>query len=178
MEGKNLDRDYDILMELKEIEERFGVKSSKFSGALLAETVKSHLENEGFKVSNRDVFIQGIKNELDLLILKPNARSISNLCYDVNEVLAVLELKKRGAIGYQTRINVKNLFDTIVEMNSNIRCVYLTLTERKTYTFRVSEEELGHAVFELFPREKGIFNFEKFAHGFGVWNKFVSFLTQ
>ena len=49
----------------------FGVKCSKFTGALTIEVLRLHLKRNGIPVSRRDVFIKGVGIEVDLIIPRP-----------------------------------------------------------------------------------------------------------
>ncbi len=82
--------------------EVFQTKARKFTGHLFVEVVKEELEKEGFRVSNRDVFIQNVKYEIDLLILSKEAKGYMNLIYAQEEVLFALELKANGSHGKGT----------------------------------------------------------------------------
>ncbi|MBN1327889.1 MAG: hypothetical protein JXA54_00320 [Candidatus Heimdallarchaeota archaeon] len=158
--------------------ELFNVKATKLSGHLFVEIIKDALLKEGFQVSNRDVFIKNFKSEIDLLIVKKNAKAYYNLIYSPEDVLFALELKVNGSYGESTITNLKNIFDNIKQNNPNINCVYLTFTERITYKYKVTEGNIGYKVVELFPRKKDNPNEEDFLIQNGNWQKFIDYLNS
>ena len=172
--------DYKILKQFQEIESYFPIDRpmNKLIGALFAELVKFYLKTEGFCVTNRDIFIKGLPTEIDLMIVKKETRNKYDLIYDPNDILVVFELKKNGAYGKKDLEIYKNLFSNIRSLNKNIKCIYLTFTERTSYTYRITEEKLGFPVFELFPRLKGDFNYTNYTNSLGNWDKMVQFLKS
>ena len=159
-----------IRNEVEEAETSFGIKSNKFSGALMIEVLKSHLEKAGFSASNRDVFIKGVKSEIDLLVIRKDAIPQYDLIYNPNDVIAAFEVKRSGSYGEQEVYKIKNTFDRIREKNSNIFCCYITFKERKNYKYKITSEKLRYEAYTLFFYEKegeGLKNNE------GEWDKFI-----
>ena len=157
-------------------------KSRKFIGALTIELIRTELLKCGFNVSNRDVFIRGISNELDLLILKPNVKPIENLLYLPNDILFCFEIKYRGSYGEKAVNDIKNNFDKIKNINDKIECIYLTISESRKYRYRVTPEKLGnkYECFELFTRdmelERALKN--KKLKASGDWDKLLEKLKK
>lgn len=140
------------ILELRKIQG----KAKKFIGALTTELIRTELLKYGFYVSNRNVFIEGIPNELDLLIVKAGKNPKENILYSPDDILVVFEIKFRGAYGEDQRNSIKEIFDNIKRKNKNIECFYITISENKKYTHRVTSENLGYDCFELLTRESGL----------------------
>ena len=87
-------------------------KCHKFVGALTIELLRKELVKLGFNVSNRDVFIEGISYELDLLVVKSGKQPKENIAYCPDDVLAVLEIKFRESMAMVrlTRLDGNSLF--------------------------------------------------------------------
>jgi hypothetical protein len=128
-------------------------KSTKFVGAITIELLRKELVKQGLNVSNRNVFIEGVPNELDLVIAKAGVEPEYYLMFYPNDVLAVLEIKFRGSFGKKVAGRLKNVFDSIKKMNKKIKCCYVALSEKKTYPHRITSEKLGYDCFELLTRE-------------------------
>lgn len=149
--------------------------AKKFSGAITTEVIRQHLMNHNFSVSNRDVFIHGIKNEVDLLIAKPSAKPKYGILYEPKDVLAVLEIKKLGSFGQKTIVTVQNLFNSIKEIAPHALCCYLTVLERHNFRQSVNPENLGYPAYTLF-NYKGD-NIHK-RHSTTQWNDFIKRLNK
>ncbi len=142
------------ILELREKQE----KSTKFVGSLTTELIRKELLRQGLNVSNRDVFIEGISNEFDLLILKPDSKPKENLLYNPNDVLYCLEIKFRGTYAEKGINTIKNTFDKVKNINDKVKCIYLTISENKKYKYRITKEKLGnkYECFELFTRDTSL----------------------
>jgi len=122
----------------------------KFSGALTVELIRDHLKREGIPVSPRDVFIKGLPLEIDLIIPRQNIRPAYNLLYKPENVVAVLEIKYRGAFGSQALENIKANFQRIRQFGKHIRCIYVTVIETRGYRWAVTRKNLGFPAYTLF----------------------------
>ena len=131
-------------------------KCRKFVGALTTELVRKELLKLGFNVSNRDVFIEGIPYELDLLVIKSGKQPKENMVYHPDDVLAVLEIKFRGSYGRGSIDKVGRVFDSIKSANKKLECFYISVSENKNYKYRVTRENLGYDCFELLTRESNL----------------------
>ena len=140
------------ILELRKIQGR----SRKFIGALTTELIRTELLKHGFNVSNRDVFIEGIPNELDLLIVKADKNPKENLLYSLDDILVVFEIKFRGTYRENQKNSIKRIFDNGKRKNENIECFYITISENIKYRHRVTSENLGYDCFELLTRESGL----------------------
>ena len=151
-----------VLNRILELREKLE-KSTKFVGSLTTELIRKELLKQGLNVSNRDVFIEGISNEFDLLILKPDSKPKENLLYNPNDVLSCLEIKFRGSYGENAINKIKNTFDKVKNINDKIKCIYLTISENRKYIYRITKEKLGnkYECFELFTRDTNLEEFEE-----------------
>ncbi|MFZ0945613.1 MAG: hypothetical protein WB930_18045 [Syntrophobacteraceae bacterium] len=133
---------------------RFGDKAkkcTKFTGAVAVEILRHALQKEGFPVSQRDCFIDGIPIQVDLFITKPDVQPIWDLLYAPDDVLVALEVKQTGAFpGAITK--VKSDFDSLLEACPRLTCAYVAIEERNNYSQAVTTENigpLGHSVFTI-----------------------------
>ena len=115
----------------------------KFCGALTVEIIREHLEREGFPVSARDVFIEGLPVEIDLLITEAGIKPDHGILFKPEDVLVVFEIKFSGSYGEETRARLKGHFEEITAMHNHIRCAYVTVVERWTYKYKIDPEFLG-----------------------------------
>ena len=170
-----------ILSKILRIREK--TKCNKFVGAITIEILRKEFAELGLNVSNRDVFIEGVPYELDLLIAKRDKNPEENLIYDPNDVLAVLEIKFRGSYGKDRKgrtptEKLKMVFDSIREKNNGTKCFYVTISENKRYKYRITEEDLGHACFELFTSTSNLESAmkRKILKVTGDWQKLIKTL--
>jgi len=104
------------ILELRKIQG----KSREFIGALTTELIRTELLKQRFNVSNSDVFIEGIPNELDLLIVQAGKNLKEKIFYSPDDILVVFEIKFRGAYGEKQKNSIKEIFDNIKRKNENI----------------------------------------------------------
>jgi len=143
--------DRELLDRILAAQESFGPRRcGKFSGAVTVEVLRAGLRQAGFAVSNRDVFIRGVAIEVDLLIVRPGYDLPGRVLYEPSEVLAALEIKNVGSFGQATIEKVRRDFSRISTACPAALCAYVTLTERKSYKWAITEGNLGHPVFTLF----------------------------
>jgi|SRR5271157_66084 len=116
-------------------------KSGKFSGAMTVELIKRVLADEGICTSARDVFIQGIPFEIDLIVPHPGEKPTLGLLYEPQQVAAALEIKKMGLFGEQTLQTIQKNFNQLRGLK--VACAYVTLEDRKSYRYKATEENLG-----------------------------------
>lgn len=129
---------------------------TKLVGALTIELLRTELSDSGLSVSGRDVFIESVPYEVDLLITKKGAIGEANTVYHPNDVLAVLEIKFRGSYGNESNNHVKTVFDSVRDVNVNIQCFYVALSENQRYKHRATSENLGYECFELLTRDTNL----------------------
>jgi hypothetical protein len=139
-----------IFSEVEQAKKSFGRRYKKLSGALTVEVLKSHLEKNGFFVSNRDVFIRGVDSEIDLLVIRRNATPRYNLIFESDDVVAALEVKNYGSFGKDSISQIRTAFDKIKSQNTNIFCCYITLLERESYKYRITSKMLGYPAYTIF----------------------------
>lgn len=151
----------------------------KFTGAITVELLKKKLMQEGFNVSNRDVYIKGVPYEIDLLILKKGERDKENLFYNPKQIAAVFEVKFSGAFpGDPEKIN--KFFDSVKKVNKSIRCIYLAVSENTKYKYYPEEKKLRDFPCFLLDRDTGLErakNKNKLKIT-GDWDKLIKFLNK
>ena len=144
----------DLLTNILSLKEK--TKCKKFVGAITIELLRKEFAKLDFNVSNRDVFIEGVTNELDLLIAKKGVLAEADLVYDPDDVLAVFEVKFRGSYGKKNIDHIKAVFDSVTSANSKIKCFYLTISENSKYAHRATSTNLGYDCFELLTRDTNL----------------------
>ncbi len=131
-------------------------KCTKFVGALTVELLRNELIGLGYNVSNRDVFIEGVPNELDLLIARKDNEPQENLVYLPKDVLVVFEIRFRGSYGKDLLPRLKKVFGSIRELNRKIECFYVSISENENYKHRITKKDLGFDCFELLTRKTNL----------------------
>jgi hypothetical protein len=162
----------DVANRVWDATEDFGTKCGKFGGAATVEVVRKSLAAEGIKTSVRNVFIDGVPVEIDLVIPRPGARSTLNgLLFKQQEAAVVLEIKKSGSYGRNSLRSVRDNFKLFG--SKGIRCAYLTIEERQTYRYRATPKNLGvSSVYTLY------WNLRSDAHFTTDWESLVRFLRK
>lgn len=160
-----------IVKEIEDSKKDFGITCRKLSGALTIEILKEHLEEKRVKVSNRDVFIKGIKSEIDLLMVKKSAIAEHNLIYNPSDVIVALEIKSYGSFGEKTSSTIKDIFNEIKLKNNKVYCAYITLLERETYKHKVTCVKLGYPAYTIFFHKSSGKKFQLI--NTNEWNKFL-----
>ena len=168
----------DILTNILSLREK--TKCTKFAGAITIELLRKEFAELDLNVSNRDVFIEGVTNELDLLIAKKGAFAEADLVYDPDDVLAVLEVKFRGSYGKKNIDHIKAVFDSVTAANSRIKCFYLTISENRLYSHRATRTNLGYDCFELLTRDTNLESALKkeLIKETGEWQKLLEMLKN
>lgn len=143
-------KERNILQIVTRASQGFGVKCNKFIGALTVELIRNALLKKGFNVSGRDVFINGFPVEIDLLISKKGISPENRILYKPEDVLAIFEVKSRGAYGENSIKSIFNNFKLIKQGTKSIHCIYITLAERKNYKWKATEQNINSPVYTLF----------------------------
>jgi hypothetical protein len=146
--------EWEILNKILDYRKR--TRSTKFVGAMTIELLRKDLMELGLNVSNRDIFIEGVPNELDLLVAKKGTNPEENLVYRPDDILAVLEVKFRGSYGKSSVVKIKKVFDSIKAANKSIECYYVSVSENRRYKHRITRDNLGYQCFEFFTRESNL----------------------
>jgi hypothetical protein len=146
-----------LLERVNAAKREFGARCKKYVGAVTVELIKRALQENGINTSPCDVFIKGLPIEIDLLIPKAGIEPENGILYRPEDVLVVLEIKHYGAYGEEAVRRIRENFQAIQRCNKEIRCLYITLSERRGYKWAVTEDEdslgyLGHPAFILFWR--------------------------
>lgn len=131
-------------------------RCTKFVGAITVEILRKEFIKLGLNPSNRDVFIEDVPNELDLLITKHGIIPEENLIYRPDDVLVVLEVKFRGSYGSSSIADIKNVFDSIRGINQKIDCLYVSVSENRHYKYRATLSILGYDCYELLTRDTNL----------------------
>ena len=166
----------DILEIVSRATEEFGIKCRKFNGTMTVELIRKALLEEGFNVSERDVFINRIPIEIDLLIVQKGTNSPNRINYKPADILVAFEIKCRGTFGEESIKSIANHFKIIKEARENINCMYVTLSERKTYKWKATEENINAPAYTLFWHS-GPENKLKFDPT-GDWEKLIKDLSN
>lgn len=122
----------------------FGRKCGKYAGAVTVEVIRGAIRDTGYHVSPRDSFIRGVPIEIDLLVVRPGVEPHFGCLYEPSDVLVAFEIKNSGSYGKSGVETIRANFEEIRKANASIRCCYVTLTERETYKWRVSNDNLGY----------------------------------
>lgn len=136
-----------VVTRARDLKAAFGVKCSKFAGAVSVEILKAALAEEGIPTSPRDVFVRGIPVEIDLVIPREGQEPTVGLLYEPEQVAAALEVKNSGSFGESTLKKVRHNFGRF--RVAGIRCAYVTLEERRGYRWAASSDRLGFPCFTL-----------------------------
>ena len=139
-----------ILETVSRATEEFGIKCKKFSGAITVELIRKALLEEGFNVSERDVYINGIPIEVDLLIAQKGISPLTRIQYRPEDILVVLEVKSRGTFGENSIKSISNNFKIIKQAQKNIHCIYITVSDRKNYKWKATEKNINAPAYTLF----------------------------
>ncbi len=139
---------FDLVMKARN---DMGIRCKKYSGSIFAEKLKSALAVESIITSPRDVFIERVPVEVDLLLPKPGATPRHGILYRAAEVLAAFELKSHGSYGERMLKNTRRAFELIREQNPDIECAYISLTERQPYKWTATKDNIGATVYMLLP---------------------------
>jgi hypothetical protein len=136
-----------IVTQAREMKAGFGVKCSKFSGAVSVELLRSALSEEGIPTSSRDVFVRGIPVEVDLVIPRAAQVPALGVLYEPQQVVAALEVKNSGLFGGGSLDKLRHVFGCFRAIG--IQCAYVTLEERRNHPWAASSERLGFPCFTL-----------------------------
>jgi hypothetical protein len=142
--------EHQLLSTINAAKAEFGATCNKFSGAVTAQLLKQALEEHDIQTSARDVFIEQVPVEIDLLIPKRGVIPRHGLLYRAADVLVVFEVKNSGSFGARTIEKTGRDFCLVCARNPEIKCAYVTISERSTYKWKVTEENLKYPVYTLF----------------------------
>jgi hypothetical protein len=167
--------EHEILAIVNNAKRKFGTKCGKYAGAVCAESIRAALRQHGVAASSRDVFIDGVPIEIDLVVPRPRAVAEHGLLYQPEDVLVAIEIKNSGSFGNATIETTSRTFATIRRKDSRISCVYVTLAERKGFRFAVTNENVGASAFTLFEHNGASKNREYKATG--DWGRLIAHLS-
>jgi hypothetical protein len=168
--------DKEILDAVITVLKKLKQKCKKFAGAVAVEIVQDALVGEGFNVSERDVYIQGIPIEIDVLIARQGVIPEKRILFKKEDVFAALEIKSRGTFGEKSIKTIASNFNAIKEASKSIVCIYLTISDRESYKWKATEKNIDAPVYTLFwhsgPEDNLKFNCT------GDWQRFIEKLRQ
>ena len=127
------------------------LEKSDLSGRETENIIRAHLLKRNFNVSKTREFIANevLRNmEIDLMLLGRGVDS-ARCPYPPQDVRVVFEIKNNAVTDQTTRTRA-NLDK--VRKNVNVGFAFVCLSERTSYTYRVTQEALGYPVFELVSR--------------------------
>jgi hypothetical protein len=142
--------EHELLSLVTAAKAEFGAKCKKFAGAVTVALLKEVLERNGVATSARDVYIEKVPVEIDLLIPKVGAVARYGLLYRPEDVLVAFEVKNSGSFGEDTIEQAGKAFGLIRAASPRIQCAYVTLHERRGFKHMVTQENLKHPAFTLF----------------------------
>ena len=157
---KETDEELQMLLEVaekfentKRLKGRALTRTEKceLSGRETENIIRSHLLERGFNLSKPRKFlidddVGGM--EIDLMLLKKGVDP-EDSPYKPEDVRVVFEIKNNAATNQAARTRAN--FDRI-RKRVNVGFAFVCLSERLSYTHRVTSEALGYPVFELVSR--------------------------
>lgn len=141
--------EHELLSLLKQGKQSLGVQSKKFTGALVIEMLRRAFAEHGIKTSRPNVYLRGLPFEFDLAIPGKGANLEFAILYSPADVLAVLEIKTSGLFSKEELPRISSVFREVQSKNPSIFCAYVTMSERKSYKYKATEEKLGFPVYTL-----------------------------
>lgn len=167
--------DEELLSQIMKSTESFGPKCSKYSGAVTVEWLRQAFRKHGIHVSHRDVFIKGLPIEFDLILPRDGATPNLGLLYEPEDVRAVIEVKAKGVFGKDGLDRINQTFKIVQDSHPHVHCAYVTLTERQSYRWAATNENLNAPAFTLFWHT-GAKNVRYQATG--EWEKVIRFARE
>jgi hypothetical protein len=188
------DEEYQMLLEVAEeyIHQEREKTAQKKSGAPTEVVIREHLLRRGFNLTfNPNIKLTGsnIKNDLFLLksTINPDQKE-----YSPNEVNLVIEIRN-NAVANQSEI-LKENFDELKKLSSDLRFAAVILSEKKGYAHEVTDEKLGNEGYHsftlvsrrIYPKAGGLYSpgaimellKNKEMKKTGDWEKLISYLRS
>jgi hypothetical protein len=186
------DEEYQMLMEVAEeyLHQEREKTAQKKSGAAVEVVIREHLLRRGFNLTfNPNIKLMGsnIKNDLFLLrsTINPDQKE-----YSPSEVNLVIEIKN-NAVANQSEI-IKENFDELRKLSSELRFAAVILSEKKGYAHEVTNEKLGNEGYlsftlvsrRIYPKVGGLYSpgaildllKNKEMKKTGDWEKLIAYL--
>lgn len=136
----------------------------RISGEVTESVIQDHLRKQGVNVSERQVYITGMRKQdkpIDLIALKDGFHNNGSLLQP-ETVDTVIEITNTGVSDKSGTINAK--FDNVKKVAADARFCVIVLSERDDYVNTVTEKKLekeyGCKVFTLLRRERYINPFD------------------
>ena len=126
-------------------------EKAELSGKETENIIRAHLLKRGFNLSKTREFLIDDdvgSMEIDLMLLR-NGADPEDCPYDPKDVRVVFEIKNNAVTDQATRTRAN--FDR-VRKKCNVNFAFVCLSERTSYTHRVTPKALGYPVFELVSR--------------------------
>jgi hypothetical protein len=160
----------EIVMKARNECARFGT-CGKFAGAATVEIMKQALAEEGIATSVRDVFVQGLPFEVDLVVPRLGADPLLNgLLYQSMQVACALEIKLSGLHSKEDVPFLTRKFERAKTLG--VHCAYVTFGERQSYRDKATEENLRSPCFTL------TWHTAKALTDTGDWPRLLAFVRQ
>jgi hypothetical protein len=90
--------------------------------------------------------------EIDMIVPRSGTIPENGILYKGEDVLAAIEVKNHGVFGKGSSScdGLRQSFHEIQRAYPKIWCAYVTLSERESYTNKITTENLGFPAFTLF----------------------------
>lgn len=161
-----------IFKEIKDFVNGMDCDCDKFKGTATVQVLRKHLSLKGYNVSDRDVYIKGVPNELDLLVLRKNVDK-SFIIYNPEDVIFVLEIKYNSTTDLRQLLRVYN---RIIEKNNKINCSYVTILDQHSWTKVFTKEAIGFDYFVLYTYRSTTRMLPEM--DMGGWEKLLKYLEE
>jgi hypothetical protein len=115
---------------------------NKFEGHLAVEILKRALADEGIATSSRDVFIEGVPVEWDMLVPYVGASpSFNGLLYEPTQAKVAIEVKLSGLCGSKAKAlsTIRGNFQ--LARKAGVHCAYVAFCDRQAGC--ATDENLG-----------------------------------
>jgi len=136
-----------ILIEIDRHYQRFGSDGARFqtkaTGAVTNEVIRKLLQDEGIKVSLRNVFIEGFPTEWDLIIAKEGTEAELDCIWQPTDVLAVIEIKYSGLYDNSAVQRLNQTFLQLTSKHPHIKPYYFTVMETQNARNRITDQKIG-----------------------------------
>ena len=157
---------------------------NKYNGDVACRIILGHIRShlpKGYKVVGPNVYIEGIPNELDLLVVTDVAipRDFTN-AYSPDVVSCLIEVKASGYFNKSEPGKYRSLFEGFTQKFPHVRCIYLTIRERGKPKNPYSKNYAGDMKDELEPKFR-TFTLSDSRTGkpeIGQWKDFINYLQQ
>jgi len=160
---------FELLKSLKAAEKALGFPSRQFSGAVCVNLLKEVMSENGICTSEKDVFIQDVPVEVDLLIIRPGTKPLHGLLWNPDDVIAAFEVKKSGTISEKGTVKTNSDFGRIRTYHPHIKLFFITFSEIRS---KVAAIKRSDESFTFFIRRNGKYS------DTGDYERFLSVISD